>query len=72
VSMRWVDHRGYLSCVGYYRCLMYDRPRSYLKLPDLYIRMPLSIGAELCSELPRIHLPRLYEKGSGASIVGLR
>src|SRR5215208_2706094 len=40
------------------RVLSVSCVRQATKLPDLYIRIPLSIGAELCSGLPRIHLPR--------------
>src|SRR5215212_11213875 len=40
-------------------------PVSYVRratqLPDLHIRMPLSIGAELCGELPRTPIRRTSE-----------
>src|SRR5215212_7943963 len=35
------------------RVLSMSYVRQATKQPDLYIRMPLSIGAELCGELPR-------------------
>ena len=51
------------------RVLSLSYVRQATKLPDLYIRMPLSISAELCSELPRIHLPRTRVNRASCKLV---
>ena len=44
MSMRWVDHIGYLSSVGYYRYFMYDG----LGICDTLHKKPCRIGPGLC------------------------